>query len=303
MNLYENQIAVKRQEEKPTKLHLSVAKTEDVKLPRRRIINYPAETQMTELYPESSSLSPTSCDSEEQTSSTDSPEPDFTMTNGFLDNFSISIRTYTDADSLSSSFDRFSYGLSQNQCYEYTSPLSSNNLGVQEFSSLVQGYTPFAQGECLDYCFFARDGSLAHFLDGPKAHDRVAELYLATGGAHSNRVIDGNGCVEAECGSSRRRDGTTPDLNTRDDGDVDFSKWLLTVEAQDGKDNLVVGQTDSLQRGPRVTIQQSESDGGPSRPRFYDVRCPVIDDGAMQRVPWNVERAIVPHPTPMTHSQ
>ena len=275
MNSYENQIAVKRQEEKPSKLRLrSVAKREDVKLPRRRIINCPTGTQVTE--PESLSLSPTSCDSEEQTSSGESVEPEFAMTPGNLDSFSISIRAYTDADSLSSSLDNVygSHSLSQNQCYENTPPLTSNVLGVQEFSSLAQEYTPFVQREHFDYYdhhFFAQDGTLAPFVEGHRAHDKVAELHLATGSAHLNHAINGNGCFEAEYGLSRRRDGTTTDLIARDDGDVDFSKWLLTVEAQDGKDNSVVGQTESMLGGPRVAIQQSHSefDSGPSGPRIY----------------------------------
>lgn len=261
MNSYENQIAVKRQEEKPSQLHLrSVAKREDAKLPRRR------------TEPESPSLSPTSCDSEEQTSSGESVEPEFAMLPGILDSSSISIRAYTDTDSLSSSLDNVysSYSLSQNQCYENTSPLSSNVPGVQEFSPLVQEYTPFVQREHLDYydqCFFAQDGSL---VEGHRAHDKVAELHLTTGSAHLNHAINGNGCFEVECGLSRRRDGTTTDLIARDDGDVDFSKWLLTVDA---KDNSAVGQTESVLGG----LRDSESDGGPS--------------GL-----W-----LPPYPTPMTH--
>ena len=295
MNSYENQIAVKRQEEKPSKLRLrSVAKREDVKLPRRRLINCPTGTQVTE--PESLSLSPTSCDSEEQTSSGESVEPEFAMTPGNLDSFSISIRAYTDADSLSSSLDNVygSHSLSQNQCYENTPPLTSNVLGVQEFSSLAQEYTPFVQREHFDYYdhhFFAQDGTLAPFVEGHRAHDKVAELHLATGSAHLNHAINGNGCFEAEYGLSRRRDGTTTDLIARDDGDVDFSKWLLTVEAQDGKDNSVVGQTESMLGGPRVAIQQSHSefDGGPSGPRIYP------DVLGTSSVLW------LPRPYPTTH--
>ena len=283
MNSYENQVAVKRQEEEPPKLRLrSVAKREDVKLPRRRIINCPAGTQVTE--PESSSLSPTSCDSDEQTSSGESVEPEFAMTPSILDSPPISICAYTDTDSLRSSLDDVysSYSLSQNQCYENASPLTSNVLGVQEFSSLVQEYTPFVQREHLDYydqCFFAHDGTLAPFVEGHRAYDKAAEPHLATGSAHLNHAISGNGCFEADCGLSRRRDGTTTDLMARDDGDVDFSKWLLTVEGQDGKDNSVVGQTES-----RV----SESDAGPSGPRTY----PEV---------LGTSSVLWPYSTPMTH--
>jgi len=284
---HENQIAGKRQDEKPPKVRLlGVAKTEDAKLQRRRITNRSSGTQMAQLHPESSSLSPTSCDSEEQTSATDSPEPEFT--NGILDSLSISIRAYTDTDPLDSSFDNpySSYGQFHNQSHETTVSFSSNILGVQEFSSVIQEYTPFVLEEHLDYydqCFFGQDGSFVPFVEGLKVHDKPSELRLTTGGAHLGHATNGNGYSEANCGSSRRRDGMTTDFVMGDNVDVDFSKWLLTVEAQDGKDDPVAAQAGSTLGGPRATVH-SEYPGEWSGPKTCpDVRYLATDDGTMQK--------------------
>lgn len=261
-NSHKNQIASKRQDEKlPDVRQRGVGKTEDAKLQRRRMTIRSSGNQMAQLHPEGSSLSPTSCDSEEQTSATDSPDPEFTMTNGFLDSLSISIRAYTDFDHLGSSFDN-PYSQFHNQSHETSVPLSSNILEVQEFSSVIQEYTPFVLAEHLDYydqCFFAQDGSFVPFVDGLQVHDKPSELRLTTGIAHLGHATNGNGCSEANCGSSRRRDGMATDFI--DNVDVDFSKWLLTVEAQDGRDDSVAAQAVSTLGSSRVTVQHSEYPG------------------------------------------
>ncbi|KAK2461502.1 hypothetical protein APHAL10511_005965 [Amanita phalloides] len=248
-----NKTTKRRQEEKPKKMHMrDVAKTESVKLRERQKFNHHSESSTVQ----SPSPSHTSWDSEEQTSSNDSPEPEFTMTDSALDNVSVSIRAYTDTEALTLPFDRFSSScLSQNHSCGIPPTLQN----MQGFASFGDEFTSFVHGENLDYygsSFFGQDGS---FAEG-HLHDKITELRLVTGGTYVDHAVDGNGYIEGSYGLPRRRDGATTTHVTKNDGDVDFTKWLLTVETQEDKDDALTTRREPAPTDHRSVTQQTLSE-------------------------------------------
>ena len=197
--------------------------------------------------------------------------PEFTLTDEIPDSVSISVRAYTDADTMNLTFDNLYsfYGLSQISS-EAILPIPSNILGAHGFSSLGEEYSPFVHEEHLDYYeprFFVHDNSLVPFVEGLRAQDKLAELHLMTG---TNAGCTLGGSLEVSHRPSRCQDATTTDYIARDD-DVDFSRWLLAIGTQDESPGI---QTESTvkdlvhavadrgadlsfdQCGTKVTMQQ-----------------------------------------------
>ncbi|KAF8628217.1 hypothetical protein AX15_004005 [Amanita polypyramis BW_CC] len=190
---------------------------ENMKFKRRRTINsLPGPTKV-QSNSETSSLSPMSGGS-----SNESPEPEFTMADEISD--STPIRAYTDADTMNSTFDHLysSYDLSQIQS---SGAILPNNLG---YLSLGGEYTSFNHLDYYEPRFFVHDDSLVSLVEDLGVQDKLAGPPLMT--EYAGRVLGGD--LEVNHRPTRCQDTTTTDCTTRDD-DIDFSRWLLTAETQD----------------------------------------------------------------------